>query len=42
MSDTAINKVVKMLGYHGRLTDHGFRHAMSTILHEHEFKQNMD
>lgn len=37
MSDAAINKVIKMLGYHGRLTGHGFRHTMSTILHEHGF-----
>ncbi|CAK6490666.1 Prophage integrase IntS [Pantoea sp. Nvir] len=38
MSDASINKVIKMLGYHGRLTGHGFRHMMSTILHEHGFK----
>ncbi|WP_437613811.1 tyrosine-type recombinase/integrase [Erwinia sp. V71] len=38
MSDAAINKVIKMLGYHGRLTGHGFRHTMSTILHEHGFE----
>ncbi|KMV71622.1 integrase [bacteria symbiont BFo1 of Frankliniella occidentalis] len=37
MSDASINKVIKMLGYHGRLTGHGFRHMMSTILHEHGF-----
>ncbi|PWJ83383.1 UNVERIFIED_ORG: integrase [Pantoea agglomerans] len=38
MSDASINKVIKMLGYHGRLTGHGFRHTMSTILHEHGFE----
>lgn len=38
MSDASINKVIKMLGYHGRLTGHGFHHMMSTILHEHGFK----
>ena len=27
-----------MLGYYGPLTDHGFRHMMSTILHEHGFE----
>ena len=27
-----------MLGYHGRLTGHGFRHMMSTILHEYGFE----
>ncbi len=37
ISDAAINKVIKKLGYHGRLTGHGFRHTMSTILHEHGF-----
>jgi integrase len=30
--------VIKLLGYHGRLTGHGFRHTMSTILHEHGFE----
>lgn len=34
MSEASINKVIKMLGYHGRATGHGFRHTMSTILHE--------
>lgn len=38
MSDASINKVIKMLGYHGRLTGHGFRHMMSTVLHEHGFE----
>lgn len=38
MSDASINKVIKMLGYHGRLTRHGFRHMMSTVLHEHGFE----
>ncbi|EMN1549620.1 tyrosine-type recombinase/integrase, partial [Enterobacter kobei] len=33
-----INKLIKLLGYHGRLTGHGFRHTMSTILHEHGFE----
>lgn len=37
MSEASINKVIKLLGYHGRLTGHGFRHTMSTILHEHGF-----
>jgi integrase len=37
LSDASINKVIKMLGYHGRLTGHGFRHMMSTVLHEHGF-----
>lgn len=38
MSEASINKVIKLLGYHGRLTGHGFRHTMSTILHEHGFE----
>lgn len=38
MSEASINKVIKMLGYHGKLTGHGFRHTMSTILHEHGFE----
>lgn len=38
MSDASINKMIKILGYHGRLTGHGFRHMMSTILHEHGFE----
>lgn len=38
MSEASINKVIKMLGYHGRATEHGFRHTMSTILHEHGFE----
>lgn len=38
MSEASINKVIKMLGYHGRATGHGFRHTMSTILHEHGFE----
>lgn len=38
MSDASINKVIKMLSYHGRLTGHGFRHMMSTILYEHGFE----
>ncbi|CNC32940.1 tyrosine-type recombinase/integrase [Yersinia enterocolitica] len=37
MSEASINKVIKMLGYHGRATGHGFRHTMSTILHEKGF-----
>lgn len=38
MSEAGINKVIKLLGYHGRLTGHGFRRTMSTILHEHGFE----
>ncbi|KNC91164.1 hypothetical protein GM30_23955 [Trabulsiella odontotermitis] len=28
---------MELLGYKGRLTGHGFRHTMSTILHEQGF-----
>lgn len=38
MSEASINKVIKLLGYHSRLTGHGFRHTMSTTLHEHGFE----
>lgn len=38
MSEASINKVIKLLGYHSRLTGHGFRHSMNTILHEHGFE----
>lgn len=37
MSEGSINKVLKLIGYHGKATGHGFRHTMSTILHEHGF-----
>lgn len=38
MSDAAVNKVIALLGYKGRLTGHGFRHTMSTILHDNDFE----
>lgn len=34
MSEASINQVIKRVGYGGRLTGHGFRHTMSTVLHE--------
>jgi len=34
MSEASINQVLKRIGYHGKATAHGFRHTMSTILHE--------
>ncbi len=34
MSEASINQVFKRIGYHGKVTGHGFRHTMSTILHE--------
>ncbi|ENO1078634.1 MULTISPECIES: tyrosine-type recombinase/integrase [Enterobacter] len=38
MSEASINQVIKRIGYAGRLTGHGFRHTLSTILHEHDFE----
>ncbi|MBL5899703.1 tyrosine-type recombinase/integrase [Lelliottia amnigena] len=37
MSEASINMVLKRIGYDGRATGHGFRHTMSTILHEKGF-----
>lgn len=34
MSEASINQVIKRIGYAGKATGHGFRHTMSTILHE--------
>ncbi|EIQ59530.1 phage integrase family protein [Shigella flexneri 1235-66] len=34
MSEASINQVFKRIGYAGKVTGHGFRHTMSTILHE--------
>ena len=38
MSEASINQLIKRIGYGGRLTGHGFRHTMSTILHEVGFQ----
>lgn len=37
ISKKSINQVIELLGYKGRLTGHGLRHTMSTILHEEGF-----
>lgn len=37
MSDAAVNKVIELVGFKGKLTGHGFRHTMSTILHDNNF-----
>ncbi len=34
MSEASINQTIKRIGYGGKVTGHGFRHTMSTILHE--------
>lgn len=37
MSEARINQVIKRIGYAGQATGHGFRHTMSTVLHEQGF-----
>lgn len=37
MSDMAMNQLIKRCGYGEKITGHGFRHMMSTILHEKGF-----
>lgn len=37
MSEASINQVIKRVGYGGKVTGHGFRHTLSTILHEQGF-----
>ncbi|PHM28061.1 tyrosine-type recombinase/integrase [Xenorhabdus budapestensis] len=37
ISDMAINTMIRRIGYSGRATGHGFRHTMSTILHDQDF-----
>lgn len=34
MSEASINQVIERIGYNGRVTGHGFRQTLSTILHE--------
>lgn len=37
ISKESVSQVIELLGYKGRATGHGFRHTMSTILHEQGF-----
>ncbi|TCT38304.1 integrase [Providencia alcalifaciens] len=37
ISDMALNTMIRRMGYSGRATGHGFRHTMSTILHEQDY-----
>ncbi len=37
MSEASINQTINRLGYDGKLTGHGFRHMMSTLVHENGF-----
>ena len=34
MSEASIKQVIKRIGYDSKATGHGFRHTLSTILHE--------
>ena len=34
MSEASINQIIKRIGYGGKVTGHGFRHSLSTILNE--------
>lgn len=34
ISKESVSQVIELLGYKGRATGYGFRHTMSTILHE--------
>ncbi len=38
MSEASINQAIKRIGYGGKVTEHGFRHTLSTILHEQGFE----
>ncbi|MDM2856875.1 tyrosine-type recombinase/integrase [Citrobacter freundii] len=38
MSEASINQVIKRIGFAGKVTGHGFRHTLSTILHEQGFE----
>ncbi len=37
ISKESISQVIELIGYKERATGHGFRHTMSTILHEQGF-----
>ncbi|ENK6722255.1 tyrosine-type recombinase/integrase [Escherichia coli] len=37
MSEASVNQLIKRIDYAGKLTGHGFRHTLSTILHENGF-----
>lgn len=40
MSEASINQVIKRIGYSGRTTGHGFRHTLSTILHDQGYESS--
>jgi integrase len=37
ISEGSINRLIQRVGYGGRVTGHGFRHTISTILHDLNF-----
>ena len=37
MSEASINQVIKRIGYGGRVSGHGFRHMLSTILRDNNY-----
>lgn len=37
MSEASISQVFKRIGYNGKVNGHGFRHTMSTNLHEQDY-----
>jgi integrase len=42
MSENTINKTFSRLGYKGRMTGHGARHLLSTMLNEYSHQQGFD
>nr|WP_241579524.1 tyrosine-type recombinase/integrase [Rosenbergiella nectarea] len=40
MSETSFNQVIKRIVYDGRATGHGFRHTLSTLLHEQGYNSS--
>ena len=40
ISDGTLLKLIKIIGYHGKVTPHGFRHTASTILNENGYNKD--
>lgn len=38
MSEASINQVIKRIGFGGNVTGHGFRHTLSSVLHEQGYE----
>lgn len=41
ISDATLNKLITISGYKGRITSHGVRHTMSTLLNEHQWPSDL-